>query len=280
MRMSNVAAQMKELNPQSIVFTNKIREAQIRNDRLGMITARQQQSALYRSAGVNRTWLAFPISQAPIFYGFYKNLTGMSELKIPGLVEGGNWWFTNLAACDPYYILPFVSACSLGLQLHLGGEAGTSLQTKKMKQGLMILMPIFSFSLVHSWPAAITLYFFTNSMFGLVQATALRNVWVRDRLGLYPLSTEASKNPLAPSGLEALNIVTKVPAETVVGAPRQIGAKGGFLDRITGGDLKKDGTKKTLVDRILGEKTGEPGGIGKMIKDVSWLSSYFPFWRC
>lgn len=282
--MSDTTARMKEVNPQIIPLTKKMRDAQLRQDKLGMILAKQQSSEIYRKAGVNRLWIAFPFTQIPIFYGFYKNLFGMAELKVPGLVEGGNWWFSDLTCADPYYILPLVSSLSMGLQIWLGGEAGATMQSQRMKQGMVIALPIVSFTFVHAWPAALTLYFFANSIFGLFQATTLRNAWVRDKIGLYPLNPEASKNPLASmdrGGLNALNVATRAgpPGEIIdVGAPKQIGGKGGFLDRVTGGGLTKDGKKKSFVDRLLGEKVeNQAGGIGQMIRDVSILRSVLLF---
>lgn len=107
---------------------------------------------------------------------------------------------------------------------------------------------------------------------------------MRDKIGLYPLNPEASKNPLAPmdrGGLNALNVATRAgpPGQIIdVGAPKQIGGKGGFLDRVTGGGLTKDGKKKSFVDRLLGEKVeNQAGGIGQMIRDVSILRSVLLF---
>ncbi|KAH0606208.1 uncharacterized protein H6S33_003869 [Morchella sextelata] len=282
LRMSDTTARMKELNPQVVALTKKMREAQARGDTVAMVMGRQKVSALYKAAGVNRLWIGFPITQLPLFYGFYKNLYGMAELKVPGLVEGGKWWFHDLTVCDPYYILPLVSSLSMGLQIYLGGDAGASMQTRRMKQGMVLILPLFSFLFVNSWPAALTLYFFTNSVLGLAQALALRNVWLREKLGLYPLNP-TTPNPLAQGpkeGLNALNIATKpgkvidvvgtVPAQK---EKKQIGGKGGFLDKITGGSVRKDGKKKTITDYILGEKVkGEEGGIGQMLNDNSEMS--------
>lgn len=284
LRMSDTTARMKELNPQVVGLTKKMREAQARGDQMGMVMGRQKVSALYQAAGVNRLWIGFPLTQLPIFYGFYKNLYGMAELKVPGLVEGGKFWFHDLTVCDPYLILPIVSSMSMGLQIYLGGEAGASMQTKRMKQGMVLFLPLISFLFVNSWPAALTLYFFTNSMFGLAQSMILRNEWAREKLGLYPLNP-STRNPLSSGpkqGLNALNIATR-PGKVIdvvgtVAAPKekkQIGAKGGLLDRITGGSVRKDGKKKTLADYILGEKVkGEEGGIGQMMSDNSEASMH------
>lgn len=270
LRMSETTARMKECNPQVLPLSKKMSAAQVRGDQAGMVMAQQMIRTIYRKAGVNRLWIAFPITQIPIFYGFYKNLYGMAELKLPGLLQGGNWWFHDLTVADPYFLLPLVSSLGMGLQIALGGEAGTTMQTKRVKQGMIIVLPILSFTFVHSWPAALTLYFFTNSMWGLLQASLLRNGWVRDKLGLYPLHPVAAQNPLA---VNALNIATSAgpPTKIIdVGAPKQIGAKGGFLDRVTGGSVKKDGSKKSIADRVLGENEDTArGGISQIWKDVS-----------
>lgn len=273
LRMSETTARMKECNPQVLPLSKKMSAAQVRGDQAGMVMAQQMIRTIYRKAGVNRLWIAFPITQIPIFYGFYKNLYGMAELKLPGFLSGGNWWFHDLTVADPYFLLPLVSSLGMGMQIALGGEAGTTMQTKRVKQGMIIVLPILSFTFVHAWPAALTLYFFTNSMWGLLQASLLRNAWVRDKLGLYPLHPAAALNPLAAGSV--LNIAgppVKIAdtAAAAAAAPKQIGAKGGFLDRVTGGSVKKDGSKKTIADRVLGENEDTArGGISQIWKDVS-----------
>lgn len=266
-RMSETTARMKECNPQVLPLSKKMSEAQVRGDQAGMVMAQQMIRSIYRKAGVNRLWIAFPVTQIPFFYGFYKNLYGMAEIKLPGLLEGGHWWFHDLTVADPYFILPLASSLGMGLQIALGGEAGTTMQTKRVKKGMIIVLPIVSFTFVHSWPAALTLYFFTNSMWGLLQASLLRNAWVRDKLGLYPLHPAAAQNPLTINALNIKTITSPATEATDVGAPKQIGAKGGFLDRITGG-VRKDGSKKTITDRVLGEKEKSQGGISQIWKNV------------
>lgn len=44
--------------------------------------------------------------QAPIFVSFFIALRKMADLPVPSLQTGGLWWFTDLTASDPFYILP------------------------------------------------------------------------------------------------------------------------------------------------------------------------------
>ena len=37
----------------------------------------------------------------------------MANLPVESLKTGGLWWFTDLTACDPFYILPIVTSATL-----------------------------------------------------------------------------------------------------------------------------------------------------------------------
>lgn len=229
--MSDTAAKMKEVNPFAVPLTKQMQDAQMAGDNLGMMTARNELSQLYSRAGVKRLWLFFPISQIPVFYGFYKNLRGMSDIPIPGLTEGGLSWFTDLSVADPFYLLPLATSAALFTQLSLGGEAGTNLQTEKMRKTLLIVLPLVTFAFTSQWPAVLTFYFLCNSLFSLVQTIVLKNAWVRELFGLYPMSTQPLPNPLQTLPFKTIPTPASAASEEV----RQIGGKGSWMDRITGG---------------------------------------------
>lgn len=46
--------------------------------------------------------------QAPIFISFFIALRKMAYAPVPSMQTGGLWWFTDLTAADPYYVLPLV----------------------------------------------------------------------------------------------------------------------------------------------------------------------------
>lgn len=61
--------------------------------------------------------------QAPVFISFYFAINRMSD-GIPSFHTGGDFWFTNLSAADPTYIMPVLSAATFLLSIELGGAAG------------------------------------------------------------------------------------------------------------------------------------------------------------
>jgi len=242
--MSDTAAKMSEVNPYAIPLTKKMQEAQAAGDKLGMMAARTELAQLYSRAGVKRLWLFFPISQIPVFYGFYKNLRGMSDIPIPGLTEGGLSWFTDLSVADPFYLLPITTSAALFTQLSLGGEAGTNLQSEQMRKVLLIVFPLATLAVTSQWPAVLTFYFLCNSLFSLVQTIVLKNAWVRKQLVLYPMPKQAVPNPLQTLPFKTI----PTPASAALQEVRQIGGKGSWMDRITGGGSNVDATKSGKAD--------------------------------
>jgi YidC/Oxa1 family membrane protein insertase len=198
---------------------------------MSMLATRSEISNVYKLAGVRRRWLFFPLTQIPVFYGFYKNLQGMAEIPVPGLADGGIGWFTDLSVGDPFYLLPAMTSAALFIQLSMGGESGTNLQTEKVKRAMLIILPIITFSFSSFWPAVLSFYFLCNSTISLLQTFVLKQAWVRERFGLYPLVQTAVGNPLSP----VFKTVSPNTEEV-----KQIGGKGSWLDRITGGDKQAE----------------------------------------
>lgn len=65
--------------------------------------------------------LAMPIIQLPIFISLYFGLRDMG-LYFPGYSTGGDFWFSDLTAADPYFIFPIVNALSFLVMIELGSD--------------------------------------------------------------------------------------------------------------------------------------------------------------
>jgi YidC/Oxa1 family membrane protein insertase len=65
--------------------------------------------------------LAMPIIQLPIFISLYFGLRDMG-LYFPGYSTGGDFWFADLTAADPYFIFPLVNALSFLVMIELGSD--------------------------------------------------------------------------------------------------------------------------------------------------------------
>lgn len=85
-----------------------------------------------------------PLIQMPLFITFFFALRAIANAGLPSLKEGGFGWVTDLAAADPYYILPCLSAAlTLGV-IESGAETGGGQnnmgpQQKMMKNVLRVL---------------------------------------------------------------------------------------------------------------------------------------------
>ncbi|KAG6011613.1 hypothetical protein E4U41_005464, partial [Claviceps citrina] len=58
--------------------------------------------------GVSNLGILWSFGQIPFTFGLFRIVSAMANLPIPGFLDGGYLWFTDLAVGDPYYILPAV----------------------------------------------------------------------------------------------------------------------------------------------------------------------------
>jgi YidC/Oxa1 family membrane protein insertase len=91
------------------------------------ITRARQQLKLYHQAAGVQTWRTFvPMLQLPLMFGFFRLFRGMAELPVPSLETGGALWFTDLAAADPFYIMPVASSAVLFFVMKVSSDAHLS----------------------------------------------------------------------------------------------------------------------------------------------------------
>ena len=105
-KASDTAGRLKAVEPHTKPIRQRISAAQSAKDRQAMLVASSELSKLYKAADI-KIWRSFvPMLQIPLGYGSFRLLEGMARLPVPGFEEGGALWFTNLAAPDPFYLLP------------------------------------------------------------------------------------------------------------------------------------------------------------------------------
>jgi YidC/Oxa1 family membrane protein insertase len=64
---------------------------------------------LYKKWGYSPFSNFIGLLQIPIFFAMFRTCNICSNLPVPGFQEGGAYWFTDLTAIDPYFILPTIS---------------------------------------------------------------------------------------------------------------------------------------------------------------------------
>lgn len=117
---------------------------------------------LYKKHGANPMGGCLPILlQIPVFFAVYRVLQNAIELK------GAEWilWVEDLAVMDPYFILPV----AMGLTMFIHQRITPTTFNDPMQEKIMKFLPlIFTFFFV-TFPAGLTLYWFTNNLASIVQ---------------------------------------------------------------------------------------------------------------
>ena len=101
------------LQPQFQKIMTRYQDAKKAGDQLALGVAQKEMMDLKVKTGFNPfVFLKLPLLQAPLFLGIFFGLKGMAEAKLPGFMDGGLAWFTNLTIPDPTYALPVASVAA------------------------------------------------------------------------------------------------------------------------------------------------------------------------
>ncbi len=117
---------------------------------------------LYKKHGANPLGGCLPmLMQIPIFFALYRVLQNSAEL------QSAPWilWIHDLSTKDPYFILPILMGITMFWQQHISPN---SIQDPTQAKIMKYLPVIFTFFFM-TFPAGLTLYWFVNNLFSIVQ---------------------------------------------------------------------------------------------------------------
>jgi YidC/Oxa1 family membrane protein insertase len=121
---------------------------------------------LFKAHGVNPLAGCLPILlQMPIWFALYRALSVAAELY-----QAKFLWFDDLTAPDPYFILPVFMTLTMLLQSKLTPQTTTGMQQKILTWGMPLMFGGFSLF----FPAGLTLYISTNTVFTLLHHLYMR----------------------------------------------------------------------------------------------------------
>ncbi len=121
----------------------------------------QEMMALYKKENVNPLGGCLPmLLPMPIFIALYWVLFESVELRQAPFFL----WIDDLAAMDPYFILPLLMGASMYVQQLLSPAVGDPMQVRMMK-----LMPVMFTVLFLFFPAGLVLYWLVNNLLGIAQ---------------------------------------------------------------------------------------------------------------
>jgi YidC/Oxa1 family membrane protein insertase len=195
---------MQELQPQLMKLREKYKD--------DMETQQRKQMELYREAGVNPLGGCLPlIIQMPILLGFYRAITlslAASPLQLIDLSQHLyqhippvlSWlpnaqsliplnsyvlWL-NLAAPDPFYILPVLVVLSTLVQNRLltpPSSASSGDQQAAMTRSMQIFMPLFIGYISISFPSGLSVYWVVSNIIGIAQYAAMGRATLKNLFG-------------------------------------------------------------------------------------------------
>ena len=129
---------------------------------------------LYKKHGANPMGGCLPmIMQIPIFFSIYRVLLNAVELK------HAPWtgWIHDLAAMDPYYVLPVLMGATMFWQQRITPTNFTD----PMQEKIMKFLPlIFTFFFV-TFPAGLTLYWFIHNLFSVAQQYYVNSIFDKEK---------------------------------------------------------------------------------------------------
>lgn len=122
----------------------------------------QEMMALYKAEKVNPLGGCLPlVIQMPIFLALYYMLMGSVELRHAPFAL----WIHDLAAQDPYYILPIL----MGVTMFFIQKMSPTTVTDPMQQKIMTFMPVI-FTVFFLWfPSGLVLYYIVSNLVTILQ---------------------------------------------------------------------------------------------------------------
>lgn len=179
---------LSQARPEIEALLAHLKEEQARGNQNATAEYQQRVMHVWKKYNANpMKSFASMLVQAPLFIGFFSALRGLAAAKVPSLVEGGAFWFTDLSVADPTYMLPIISSATFLLTIEAGAADGMEGQTDVMKKRMKNIMRAVAVIIVPftvSLPASVFCYWATSNAFSLFQTMVLKLPGVRPALGL------------------------------------------------------------------------------------------------
>ncbi len=158
------ALKMSKIQPQMKAIQDKYKKYGITDPRRAEM--QKEISALQKKEGVNPLGGCFPMMlQMPFLFAFYSMLSNAFELR------HANWlWIHDLAAADPWHILPIIVVITMFLTQQSTPAGGMDPAQQKM---MKYMTPIMIGGMTWVLPAGLGVYWAISNIIGYIQQTAV-----------------------------------------------------------------------------------------------------------
>jgi YidC/Oxa1 family membrane protein insertase len=133
-----------------------------------------QMMEMYKKHGANPMGGCLPlILQIPVFFALYRVLLNADEL------QGAPWilWIENLAAMDPYFVLPVLMGASMWFQQKITPSNFTDPLQEKIFKWFPVIMTVF---FVY-FPSGLVLYWLVNNLFTIAQQYFINHMYEKQK---------------------------------------------------------------------------------------------------
>lgn len=146
-------ARMKAVTPKMTSLRERFKDDRVKLNQ-GMME-------LYKTEKINPLGGCLPVVvQIPVFIALYWVLLASVEMRnAPWIL-----WIKDLAAPDPWYILPLLMAGTMFIQMRLNPTPPDPIQARMMQ-----IMPIVFSVMFFFFPAGLVLYWLVNNMYSIAQ---------------------------------------------------------------------------------------------------------------
>ncbi|RMZ85923.1 hypothetical protein DV736_g6523, partial [Chaetothyriales sp. CBS 134916] len=211
-----LSSRMREIQPVLAPLRERYNAAAASGDRTEAIKVAQQIRAVSREANVGIWPILKPmVFQIPLSFGGFRCLRGAALVPVPALETESFLHHTNMAMADPA-LLPAAGALLtfLAVSKSIKTNPGNS-QLKSMQFLLKYVLPGASLIFMHWQPAAVQVYFLTQTAFSCSQTYLLANDRFRGLIGLPSMKVEAAVVGGAGASVGGLNTRPKKTADTI-----------------------------------------------------------------
>ncbi|KAF3009522.1 Mitochondrial inner membrane protein oxa1 [Curvularia kusanoi] len=192
---SDKMAAMAALKPVTGPLQEKLNAAIAAGDKQKADLLRMQQAAVMKPHMGGMAWMGgFTLIQAVVGFSAFRCLRAMGELPVPGMTTDGFLWFTDLAARDPYFILPATTTAIMYKIFKSGGETGVADATAEAasRRKIMTGMAFFIGIITAFQASALQLYFLTSGVLGAGTGYLLKQNAFRRMIGIRALPSPES----------------------------------------------------------------------------------------
>lgn len=144
-------------------------------ERYGDDKAKMSQATMefYRQEKVNPLGGCLPIVvQIPVFIALYWVLIESVHLRQAPFI----FWIQDLAAADPYHVLPIIMGITMLVQQRLNPAPPDPMQAK-----MMMFLPVFFTALFWGFPAGLVLYWIVNNTLSILQQWYITKKYGEDK---------------------------------------------------------------------------------------------------